>query len=302
VHDQARGEVRTSRTAAVLSLSLATASWGASYVVAKDLLDRYDPLSILAVRFVLGTAVLWLLRPRAVARLPRASRWHAAVIGVVLGAAQIPHYFGVQESSASVAAFLIGTYVVMTPVVDWLFYRARVSRTTLAGTVLALVGLGLFAGGGSVSLLGLVLCLTAALLYAVQISTVGAWVPATNLWGFTAVTVAAMSAVIAVPALIRGIQIPSSTGDWLGILYLALFAGIAGVMLQSWGQRHIPATQAAVILVMEPVWATGLAVVFLGDQLDARLLIGGAVLLVANVVVAVGSRQRPAESPLVGGS
>jgi drug/metabolite transporter (DMT)-like permease len=286
----------------VLALSLATASWGASYVVAKDLLHRYDPLSILAVRFVLGTAVLWLLRPRAVARLPRGSRQHAAIIGVVLGAAQIPHYFGVQQSTASVAAFLIGTYVVMTPVVDWLLYRARVTRTTLAGTLLALIGLALFAGGGSVSLIGLALCLAAALLYAVQISTVGAWVPADNLWGFTAVTMAAISVVVAVPALFRGIELPSSPGDWLGILYLTLLAGIAGVALQSWGQRHIPATQAAVILVMEPVWATGLAVVFLDDHLDAQLVLGGAVLLVANVVVALGSRRRSAEGPLVGGA
>jgi drug/metabolite transporter (DMT)-like permease len=302
VHDQARGEVRTPRIAAVLALSLATASWGASYVVAKDLLHRYDPLSILAVRFCLGTAVLLLLRPRSVAQLPAASRRHAAIIGVVLGAAQIPHYFGVQESSASVAAFLIGTYVVMTPVVDWVLHRARVSRTTLAGTLLALVGLALFAGGGSVSLLGLVLCLTAALLYAVQISTVGAWVPATNLWGFTAVTMAAITVVVAVPALVRGVELPVSPGDWLGILYLCLFAGIAGVALQSWGQRHIAPTQAAVILVMEPVWATALAVVFLDDHLDAQLLLGGAVLLVANVVVARGSRRRRAEGPLVGGS
>ena len=289
------------RATAVLALSLATASWGASYVVAKDLLHRYDPLSILAVRFLLGALVLWLLHPRAVARLPRDSRRHAAIIGVVLGAAQVPHYFGVRESTASVAAFLIGTYVVMTPIVDWALYRARVSRTTVVGCLLALAGLALFAGGGSVSLLGLVLCLSAALLYAVQISTVGAWVPATNLWGFTTVTMAAMTVVVTPPSLLGGVELPSSAADWMGILYLALFAGVAGVALQSWGQRHIPATQAAVILVMEPVWATALAVVFLGDRLDAQLLLGGGVLLVANVVVARGSRRRHQEGPVVGG-
>jgi drug/metabolite transporter (DMT)-like permease len=297
VHDQARGDIRPRRVAAVTALAVATASWGASYVVAKDLLHRYDPLSILAVRFLLATVVLWLLKPRSVARLPRTSRRHAAIIGVVLGAAQVPHYFGVRESTASVAAFLIGTYVVMTPVVDWVLYRARVTRTTAAGCVVALVGLALFAGGGSVSVTGLVLCLTAAVLYAVQISTVGAWVPATNLWGFTTVTMAAMTVVVTLPSLVRGIELPATFADWLGILYLALFAGVAGVALQSWGQRHIPATQAAVILVMEPVWATALAVVFLGDRLNAQLLVGGAVLLVANVVVARGSR-RSGEPPI----
>ena len=297
---------RGSRAAAVVALFVCTVSWGGSFVVAKDLVDRFDPLSVLAIRFVFGTAVLWALRPRAVAQLPAASRRHAVVIGVLLGAAQVPHYFGVRESTASAAAFLIGTYVVMTPIVDWLLYRVRVTRTTVGGTLLALAGLGLFAAGGTVSALGLVLCLSAAVLYAVQISTLGAWVPATNLWGFTTVTMVAITVVVTVPALVRGLEVPTAPTDWLRMLYLALVAGVLGVALQGWAQRHIAATQAAVILVLEPVWATGLAVAFIGEPLTTQLLLGGSVLLVANLVVARGSRpgvrSSRGEPPLTGGS
>jgi drug/metabolite transporter (DMT)-like permease len=303
--DRIGADTAVPRLTAVLALSLCTAGWGASYVVAKDLLDRYDPLSILLVRFLIGTAVLWALRPRAVLLLPRASRRHAALIGVLLGAAQVPHYFGVRESTASTAAFLIGTYVVITPVVDRLLNGVRPTRTTTAGSLLALSGLALFAAGGTVSALGLVLCLTAAVLYAVQISALGAWVPASNLWGFTTITMAAITVVVAVPALLRGVEVPTSSADWLRLLYLALVAGVLAVALQAWAQRHIAATQAAVVLVMEPVWATGLAVVFLGEPLGPQLVIGGTVLLIANLVVARGSRPSrggsPAEGPLVGG-
>ncbi len=304
--DRLGAEAVVPRFVAVLGLSLCTATWGASYVVAKDLLARYDPLSILVVRFLIGTAVLWALRPRAVLLLSKASRRHAAVIGVLLGGALVPHYFGVRESSASAAAFLIGTFVVMTPVVDRLLYGVRPTRTTAAGSVLALAGLGFFAAGGTVSAIGLVLCLTAAVLYAVQISTLGAWVPASNLWGFTTITMAAITVVVAVPAILRGVDVPASSADWLRVLYLAFVAGILAVALQAWAQRHIAAPQAAVVLVMEPVWATGLAVVFLSEPLSPQLIIGGAVLLFANLVVARGSRPQagpnPVEGPLVGGS
>jgi drug/metabolite transporter (DMT)-like permease len=279
-----------------LVLALATAIWGASFVVAKGLVDDYDPMSVLVLRFAIGTAALWVLRPGAVRALAPADRWHAGVIGLLLGIAQVPHYFGVRESSASAAAFLIGTYVVATPIFDRLLYGVRTTRTAAAGAVLALCGLGLFASGGTVSALGLILCLSAAVLYAVQISTVGAWVPAGNIWGFTTVTVAAITLVLALPAAMRGLEVPTSHPDWLRLLYLALVAGVAAVAMQAWSQRRIAATQAAVILVMEPVWAAGLAVLFTTEILNAQLLVGGAVLLVANLVVASGSRrgvQRP---------
>jgi drug/metabolite transporter (DMT)-like permease len=274
----------------VLVLSLSTAIWGASFVVAKGLVDHYDPLSVLALRFAIGTVALWALRPRAVGLLPRVTFWRATIIGVLLGLAQIPHYFGVRESTASAAAFLIGSYVVLTPIVDRLLYGVRTTRTAAAGAVLALAGLALFASGGTVSSIGIALCLSAAVLYAVQISTLGAWVPPANLWGFTTVTMAAITVVVAMPAALRGVEVPSSAPDWFRLLYLALVAGVAAVAMQAWAQRRLPATQAAVILVLEPVWATGLAVTITAETLSLQLLLGGAVLLVANLIVAVGSR------------
>jgi drug/metabolite transporter (DMT)-like permease len=274
-----------------LVLSLATMVWGASFVVAKGLVQDYDPMSVLVLRFAMGTVALWVLRPGAVRALAPADRWHAAVIGLVLGAAQVPHYFGVRESGASVAAFLIGTYVVVTPLLDRVFNGVRTSRTAMSGAVLALCGLALFAFGGAASVSGLILCLTAALLYAIQIVTVGAWVPTGNIWGFTTVTVAAITAVLVLPASMRGLDVPTTLPDWLALLYLALVAGVAAVAMQAWAQRRIPATQAAVILVIEPVWATGLAVLLTAESLSPQLLVGGVVLLVANVIVARGSRR-----------
>ena len=278
----------------MLVLSLSTAIWGASYVLAKGLVDQYDPLSVLALRFAIGTAALWALRPRAAGLLSRAQRRRATVIGLLLGAAQVPHYFGVRESSASAAAFLIGSYVVLTPLFDRLLHGVRTTRLATAGAALALSGLAVFAAGGTVSVVGLVLCLSAAMLYAVQIATLGAWVPPDNLWGFTTVTMAAVTAVVAAPAAVRGLEVPSGPIDWLRLLYLALVAGVAAVAMQAWAQRRLPATQSAVILVVEPIWATGLAVTLTAESLPPQLLVGGGVLLVSNIVVALGSRAAAA--------
>ena len=204
----------------------------------------------------------------------------------------MPHYFGIRESTAAAAAFLIGTYVVVTPMVDRLLYGVRTTRTAAAGAVFALLGLAVFAAGGTASAIGLILCLSAAVMYALQISTLGAWVPPTNLWGFTTVTMAAITVVVTIPAALRGVAIPSSPADWVRLLYLALVAGVVAIALQAWAQRRIPATQTAVILVVEPVWAAGLAAAFTAEAVSRQLLVGGAVLLVANLIVAMCSRPR----------
>jgi drug/metabolite transporter (DMT)-like permease len=272
-----------------------TVIWGVSFVVAKKLVDHHDPLSVLAWRFVIGTVAVWCARPRAVLSLPAPSRRRAAVIGVLLGVAQVPHYFGVRESTASTAAFLIGTYVVMTPVVDRLLFGARATRATVLGAAMAFVGLAVFAAGGTVSFAGLVLCLVAALLYAVEISSVGAWVPRGDLWGFTTVTMAVSTVVVLVPAAVVGLEVPSSTGDWTRLVYLALVAGVAGVALQAWAQRRLPAAQAAVILVAEPIWAALVAVLFTAETLPPQLVVGGAILLAANLLVVRASRTGPVQ-------
>lgn len=264
-------------------------------MVAKGLVQNYDPMSVLVLRFAIGTVAMCVLRPGAVRALAPSDRWHAAIIGLVVGTAQVPHYFGVRESGASVAAFLIGTYVVLTPLLDRLFYGVRTSRTAMGGAMLALCGLALFALGGAASVSGLILCLTAALLYAIQIVTVGAWVPTGNIWGFTTVTVAVIAAILVVPATLRGLEVPTSLPDWMSLVYLALVAGVAAVAMQAWAQRRIPATQTAVILVIEPVWATSLAVLPTAESLSPQLLVGGVVLLVANLIVARGSRRPPSK-------
>jgi drug/metabolite transporter (DMT)-like permease len=280
----------------VLALSLSTAVWGSSFFLSKRVVDQHDPMTLVALRFGIGTALMLAVRPRCLRALDRTSWLHATACGAVYGAAQLPHYYGLRDVPASTAGFLVGVYVVVTPVLDYVLFRRRSTRRTLLGVGLAAVGLAVLAWSGGGSVTGFALCLVAAAVYALQISVLGAWAPARDAWAFTLVQLGTVAVLVGTAATVKGFDPPTSGGDWLVVVYLAVVVGVLGIGVQTWAQHRIPATHAAVVMSGEPLWAAVLAVALTAEVLTARLVVGGALLVVANVVIALSHRGAPAGS------
>ena len=285
------------RLVAVLGLTLSTAVWGSTFFLSKQVVDEHDPLTVLALRFTAGAVIMLALRPRCLVGLPRAFWVHAVALGAVYGGAQLPHYYGLREVPASTAGFLIGVYVVLVPVLDLVLFRRRSTRRTVFGVLLAAAGLAVFALSEGGSTLGFTLCLLAAVVYALQISAMGAWSPAGGTWAFTLLQLATVGVVLGSAATVKGLDVPTERSDWLIIAYLAVVASVLAVGIQVWAQHRIPTEQAAVIMAGEPLWAAVLAVTLTAESLTARLVVGGLVLLVANAVIATGAGPPPPPTP-----
>jgi drug/metabolite transporter (DMT)-like permease len=65
---------------------------------------------------------------------------------------------------------------------------------------------------------------------------------------------------------------------------------------QTWAQSHLPATRAAIVMTMEPVFAAFFAVALGGEPLTARMVVGGALVLAAMYVVELRGRTPPGAS------
>ena len=74
---------------------------------------------------------------------------------------------------------------------------------------------------------------------------------------------------------------------------MALVSGALAMMMQSWAQAHLPAARVAVVMATEPLWAAGLSIVFLHEALTWRLLVGGALILLALIVSESARPTRP---------
>jgi drug/metabolite transporter (DMT)-like permease len=283
---------------ATLGLLAVTAAWGSTFFLIKDLLDRIPVADFLAVRFTIAALALWLIAPKAVARLSAIARHRAVLLGLVYGAGQLLQTAGLGHTSASVSGFVTGMYVVMTPLVAAALVRARVGASAWAAVVLATGGLALLSLQGFAMGLGESLTLVSAALYALHIVALGAWSTPREALGLSIVQLAVIAVVCWAGALPGGVELPTTGSDWLATLYMALAAGAFALVVQTWAQAHMSATRAAIVMTMEPVFAAAFAVGWGGEDLSARMVGGGALVLAAMYLAELGPRRgRDAEVP-----
>ncbi len=280
---------------ATLALLAMTASWGSTFFLIHDLLDRMPVLDFLAVRFTIASVAILAVSPRAVGRLSRDRLRHAIVLGGLYGGAQILQTAGLAHTPASISGFITGIYVVATPLFAAWLLHTRIGAMTWAAVGLAVVGLGVLTLGDVSSGLGLgygeALTLVSAMVYALHIVGLGAWSNARDALGMSIVQCIVIAVLCSAAAAPGGIVLPDTTADWLSIAYMALFAGAAALLGQTWAQAHLPPTRAAIIMSMEPVFAAFFAVVLGGESLTSRMLLGGALVLAAMLVAELVPRR-----------
>ncbi len=277
---------------ATLALLAMTACWGSTFFLIKDLLDRVPVLDFLAVRFAVAAAVLWLLFPRALRRLDRTATGRAAALGLLYGLAQILQTAGLAHTPASVSGFITGMYVVCTPLFAAVLLRSRIGAATWGAVALAVAGLAVLSLTGLSVGYGEAVTFVAALLYALHIVGLGAWSEAGLAMGMTIVQLLVITVVCAAVTVPDGLVLPASTGDWLSVLYMAVFAAALALAGQTWAQAHLPPTRTAIIMTMEPVFAAAFAVTLGGEHATARMLVGGLMVLGAMLVVELVPRRR----------
>ncbi len=294
----ARPGVRPPAALPVAGLLVVTAVWGSTFFLLKDVVDRVPVPDFLAVRFVVAALALAVLFPKAVGRLSSADRRVGVVLGLLYGIAQLLQTVGIQTTSASVSGFITGMYVVFTPFLAALLLRTRLGWAAWTAVALATLGLGLLSLQGFAVGTGELLTLAGALFYALHIVGLGRWSRSSEAIGLTVVQLATVSVVCTIGALPGGITLPDRAYDWGVLVYMAVVAGAAALVVQTWAQAHLAPTRAAVIMTMEPVWAAVFAVALGGEALGPRVLVGGALVLAAMYLVELAPSRAGLESDL----
>jgi drug/metabolite transporter (DMT)-like permease len=274
------------------ALLAVTACWGSTFFLIHDLLERVPTLDFLAIRFGIASLTLILLAPRALGRLTRESRRQAVVLGCLYGGAQILQTAGLAETPASVSGFITGMYVVATPVFAALILRSRIGGITWAAVVVAMVGLAVLTLGGLSVGYGEALIFVAAMIYALHIVGLGAWSTPQQALGMSIVQLIVITVICTLCTAPNGIVLPTRLDDWLSILYMAVFAGAAAMIGQTWAQAHLPPTRAAIIMSMEPVFAALFAVLLGGESMTIRMVFGGLLVLAAMLLAELGPRGK----------
>lgn len=288
----APGATRRVTLLASLTLLVIAASWGSTFFLIHDLLDRVPVVDFLAVRFAIASVTLLLLAPRAVGRLSPEKRNHALVLGALYGVAQILQTTGLGHTAASVSGFITGLYVVATPLFAALLLNSRITPMAWLAVLLALLGLGVLTLSGLSIGFGEAITFVSAMLYGLHIVALGAWSTTRDAIGMATVQILVITLLSTLCALPGGIALPQTGADWVSVVYMAVIAGGLAMLGQTWAQAHLDSTRSAIMMSMEPVFAAFFAVALGSEDVTWRMLVGGSLVLAAMLLVELSPRRR----------
>lgn len=277
---RARGRWDTKR--GDLALVGAAICFGATFLVVQDAIEQVEPIPFLAVRFGIGAAALWPLARRRPAT-PGELR-HGALAGVALLVGYVFQTVGLQYTGSATSAFITYLLVVFVPVIGFAALGRRPHPVTLGAIAVAVAGLVLLTdpgGGASGSGFGRgeLLTLGCALAFAAHVVILGEVAHRHDPVRLATVQVVVVAAGCALPGLwLGGYRMPASA--LAAAAGTAVFATALAFVLQVSGQRIVPPARAALVLLLEPVFA-GLLAALSGDGLSPTALVGAAMILLA---------------------
>lgn len=270
------------------ALVVAAFCFGSTFIVVKDAVDEVDPLPFLAVRFLIGAGVLAVAaRGRGHPATPHELR-HGVVAGLALWAGYTLQTVGLQYTDPATSAFLTYMLVVIVPVLAFVFLRTPLHVATAVGIAVAVGGLLLLTGGVSGFGRGEVLTVGCAVGFAVHIVILGRTAPRHDAVRFTCVQLATVGVVSLVVSGAQGnADAVVFGGAPLGAaVFTGVFATALAFLAMVWAQRSVTPSRAALVLLLEPVFAAFLSWLR-GDELTVASAAGGGLILVAVVIAEV---------------
>jgi drug/metabolite transporter (DMT)-like permease len=279
-------------------LLLAASIWGMGFLAQKQAADSMGPVSFVGARFLLSWALLapLALHEHMKGDRPPVTRGDfglSAMIGLCLFVGAALQQAGLLTTTATNSGFLTALSVIFVPALVWGINGARPKATVLVAAVLCLAGSWLVTEQGHFQgwTRGDVLVVIADLAWAGVIILTPIFLNRIGRPFFLAFMQFGVTAVLGL-AIGAGLE-PLSEARFAATLPFILYAGaISGALaftLQIMAQKYVPATQAALILSLESVFAALSGVLLLSERLTGPAAIGCALILLGVVAAEAGS-------------
>ncbi|MGZ8717232.1 MAG: EamA family transporter [Gaiellaceae bacterium] len=261
-----------------------------------------SPLELTQVRATgafLGFALVLAITRRQSLRLTRREIPYLLVFGIAgVALVQWLYFVSIGRLPIGIALLLEYTAPILIALWAWSVFKEPIRRRIWAALVLAVVGLGMVVevwGGLSLDGLGVTAALCAAVAYAVYVLMAERAVrrrdPASlTAYGFlfAALFWATVQPVWRFPtgrlddsvSLLGHLQ-RFSLPVWLLLLYVVVAGTMVTFLLVAAALRHISATRVGIVAMLEPVAASGVAFLWLGESFGTAQLVGGGIVLTA---------------------
>ena len=288
-------------TTPALGLLLVVLIWGGNFTATKLAFTDISPLAFTAVRFALGSVLMWLVLARKEGwRMPPRSTWLPLVALGVVGNTiyQLCFMTGLYRTTATNSSLILASMpTVVTVAAGMLGFEQITARQKWAlaiatlGVLLVVASRGVAIDGdvvGDMLMLAAVVCWAG---YTLGLRTLTGRMSTLALTTWTLITGTPGLILAGVPAVRRMNWNAVSASGWGGLAYATLLSLVVAYLLWNRGVRQIGPSRAAIFTTLTPLVATLTAIAVLGERPGWLHLAGGA-LIISGVLVS----RRPAAS------
>lgn len=274
---------------------LAAAVWGGNFTATKLAFAQLPPLAFNALRFTIGSVVLWAIvrRVEGKVKLPPGTFWPLVWLGVIGNSIyQVFFVLGLEHTSATKSSLILAAIPALVTFVAWALGIERVSGRERVGVVIATIGVtivilgrgGSLGGGigvGELLLFGAVLCWAA---YTLLLRVWNLPLSPLRVTAWATYTGTPLLILIGIPELRATDWAQVSFAGWGGMLYAALLSLVLSYIQWNRGVAVLGASRTAVYNSVVPLVATLIAMVGLGERPGLIHIVGG-VMVVAGVLL-----------------
>ena len=289
----------------VLALASATLYGITPYFVNVAFDHGADPFGLMTARYIIASAVLLVIR---LIRLPHAP-WPArrtsiylfllGAIGLYLNSVCVFSALDLMDSGLVMVLFYF--YPIVVVLMSWSLHGHKPDGIIWLCLALTVGGVALSASdvsGGAID--GVLLIIIGAFTYAIY-SVIGSrLMPTTNVLTGLLIVLFGAACSFTVVWLVNPPGMPTTmprdTAGWLSALEIAVVGTIAAMGLFFAGMNRIGAGKSAVIQTSEVFVTVTMGLVFLGESLTARQVIG-AVLILGGVILLAQKEATRADLP-----
>lgn len=272
-----------------------TLCWGVSYYLMDVSLTEMDPFTLNSYRFLGAFVIAGLICFKKMQGISKETLKYSAIIGFFLFFVYIGATYGVKYTTLSNAAFLCSLTVIIVPILQFIFFKQKITKKVILVVFMCAIGIALMTLGEGFSinianLKGDLLSMTTGISYAfvliltekgVSDERVDAFQLGVMSLGATGLFNLMAAFVVETPVL------PHSANVWGAVIFLSVFCTGVAYIIQPIAQKYTPADHVGVIFSLEPVFAAFVAFFLAGEVLIPRAYFGAFLMFAAAIIMEI---------------
>lgn len=303
-------EVEKRRALGFAACALASSFWGCGFFFGKIALAEMSFAHMVLYRFLFAMLAL---APLLVTHRPGLSgrEWGVLAAAAFLG---VPLQFLIQFYALSIttvshASLMVGMMPVLLAVGAAVWAHERMDGVGWGSLVCSMGGAALIAGSRHAASRAGAPTLEGDLLVVVSLTIALFWILLNKrlMERHSPVVVTAYG--LLVGTMMLAVWVPVRYGmppvhgvswkAWLALAASGVLCTATTTLLWNWGMTQVPASQAGVLLNMEPLIGSLLGVLVLGERLGPSAWVGGAMILGAAVMLTTRSKTRVKDAVVI---